>query len=127
MSIRIVGVMEGFFALSGEISLVHVAEQAKGKRTPRGQDAGEALLQIATVQKPVDHTHLPDDWPQEAVEGLVAPLVVGQERIEVPGQALPQRRLPGPARTIDLPHHAAQCRKEGVPSNGIPMKKVRGK
>jgi hypothetical protein len=42
----------------------------------------------------------------------------------MPRQALPERRLPGPARTIDLLHHAAQCRKEGVSSNGIPLKKV---
>jgi hypothetical protein len=39
-------------------------------------------------------------------------------------EALPQGRCLGSARTIDLIHHADQCIKEGVSSNGIPLKKV---
>jgi hypothetical protein len=84
--------------------------------------AGEAVLEVAAVQELVDD--LRDDGAQEAVAGLVALLVGSQKRIEMPGQAPPERRLPGPARTIDLLHHAAQCRKEGVSSNGIPLKTV---
>jgi hypothetical protein len=64
---------------------------------------------------------LRDDGAEEAVAGLVAFLVHVQERVEMPREALPEWRLPGAARTIDLPfghelraewlHHAAQCRK----------------
>ena len=42
----------------------------------------------------------------------------------MPGEALPEGRGLGLAGTIDLIHHAAQCRKEGVSSNGTPPKKV---
>ena len=84
--------------------------------------AGEAVFEVAAVQELVDDFR--DDRAQEAVAGLIALLVGLQERVEMPRQTLPERRLPGPARTIDLLHHAAQCRKEGVSSNGIPLKKV---
>jgi len=84
--------------------------------------AGEAAFEIAAVQELVDD--LRDDGAQEPVAGLVSLLVRLQERVEMPRQALPERRLPGPARTIDLLHHAAQCRKEGVSSNGTPHKIV---
>jgi len=94
--------------------------------------AGEAAFEVAAVQELVDD--LRDNGAQKAVAGLVALLVHVQERVEMPRQALPERRLPGPARTIDLPfghelraewlHHADQCRKEGASSNGIPQKKV---
>jgi len=85
-------------------------------------DTRKASLQVATVQELVHHIR--NDWAQEAVAGLVALLVHVHERVEMPRQALPEWRLPGPARTIDLLQHAAQCRKEGVSSNGIPLKNV---
>ena len=86
-------------------------------------DAGEPALEVAAVEELVDD--LRDDGAQEAVAGLVALLVDVQER----GRNAADRHCQsgdclGPARTIDLLHHAAQCRKEGVSSNGIPLKKV---
>jgi hypothetical protein len=42
----------------------------------------------------------------------------------MPSEALPERRGLGRAGTIDLIHHAAQCRKKGVSSNGTTQKKV---
>lgn len=83
---------------------------------------GEALFQIAAVQKLVHD--LRDDRAQETEAGLVACLVASEKAVEMSRQALPERRLPGPARTIDLLHHAAQCRKGGVSSNGIPLMKA---
>ena len=85
-------------------------------------DAGEATRQIAAVQELVND--LRDDWAQEPVTGLIVLLIAGEKRIEVPGQALPERRGLRLAGTIDLLHHAAQCIEEGVSSNGIPKKKV---
>jgi hypothetical protein len=85
-------------------------------------NAGEPAFEVAAVQELVDH--LRDDGAQEPIAGLVTFLVAGEEVVEMPRQALPEWRLPGPARTIDLLHHAAQCRKEGVSSNGTPHKIV---
>ncbi len=82
----------------------------------------EPPFQIAAIQELVDD--LRDDRAQDAVAGLVAFLVDIQERIEMLRQALPQWRCLGLPGTIDLLHHAAQCRKEGASSNGIPLKKV---
>ena len=73
--------------------------------------AGEAAFEIAAVEELVDD--LRDNGAQKAVAGLVALHVHDQERVEMPRQALPERRLSGPARTIDLLHHANQC-EEGV-------------
>jgi hypothetical protein len=84
--------------------------------------ASKAVFEVTAVEELVDD--LRDAGAQEAVPGLVLFLVKLQKRVEMPGKALPQGRCLGPARTIDLLHHAAQCRKEGVPSNGIPLKKV---
>ena len=62
--------------------------------------------------------------PQEAEAGLVALGVGVQERVKMVVEALPEWRCLGSARTIDLLHHAAQCRQGGVSSNGIPLEKV---
>ena len=67
---------------------------------------------------------LRDEWAQEPVTGLIVLLIAGETRSDVPGQALPERRGLRLAGTIDLLHHAAQCREEGVSSNGTPQKKV---
>jgi len=50
--------------------------------------------------------------------------LAGMTMINMPRQALPQRRCLRLSGTIDLLHHAHQCRKEGVSSNGIPLEKV---
>ena len=65
-----------------------------------------------------------DNGAKEAIARLEALLVYGEEGIEVVGQALPERRRFGLSWAVDLYCHAAQCRKEGVPSNGTPSKKV---
>jgi len=85
-------------------------------------DTRKASLQVATVEELVDHIR--NDWAQEAVAGLVLLFVVLEKRVKMPGEALPERRGLGLAGTIDLIHHAAQCRKEGVSSNGTPQKKA---
>jgi hypothetical protein len=85
-------------------------------------DTREPLFEIATIEKLVHDFR--DDRTQEAVAGLVALLVALQERVEMPRQALPQRRFPGAAQTINLLHHAAQCSREDVSSNGTHLKKV---
>ena len=77
---------------------------------------------VAAVEELVDH--LRDDWTQEAEPRLV-PLLVGvQKPVEMLLEALPQGRCLGSARTIDLLHHAAQCRQGGVSSHGIPLEKI---
>ena len=84
--------------------------------------AGEPAFKVAAVEELIHH--LRDDRAQEAEPRLV-PLLVGvQKPVKMLLEALPQGRCLGPARTIDLIHHADQCIKEGVSSNGIPMKKV---
>ena len=85
-------------------------------------DPCEAVLEIAAIQKLVHH--LRDDWAQKSVTRLIPPLVASEKGIEMTGQALLKRRGLGLSGTIDLIHHAAQCRKECVPSNGTPPKKV---
>ncbi len=85
-------------------------------------DTREPLFEIATIEK-LAHD-LRDDRTQEAVAGLVALLVALQERVEMLGQALPEWRSLGLPGTIDLLHHTAECSREGVSSNGTPLKKV---
>ena len=51
--------------------------------------AGEAAFEVAAVEELVDD--LRDDRAQEAVPGLIAFLIDLQERVEMPGKALPQR------------------------------------
>ena len=87
--------------------------------------AGEAALEVAAIEKLIHD--LRDDGVQEAVTGLIALLVGVQERVKMPGQALPQRRGLRLAGTIDLLHPAAQSTKVGVSSNGTPQKIVGGK
>ncbi len=70
--------------------------------------AGETTFEIAAVEELVDD--FGDDGPQEAEAGLVAFVVGVQKRVKMVVEALPQRRCLGAARTIDLLHHAAQCR-----------------
>jgi hypothetical protein len=65
---------------------------------------------------------LRDDGAQEPVTGLRVLLIAGETRSEVPGQALPERRDLRRAGTIDVLHHAAQCREEGVSSHGHPKR-----
>ena len=84
-------------------------------------DSGEPAFEIATVEELVDD--LWDDGAQEAVPRLVAFRVGVQKRVTMVVEALPERRCFGSARTIDLIHHAAQCRQGGVLSNGIPLEK----
>ena len=76
---------------------MHPATQHPGTREP--------LFEIATMEKLVHD--LRDGRTQEAVAGLVALLVALQERVEMPRQALPERRGLGLPGTIDLLHHAA--------------------
>ena len=63
-------------------------------------DAGEAVFQIATVQKLVHD--LGDDRAQKAVAGLETLFVGGKKGVEVPGQALPERRGAGFAGAVGL-------------------------
>ena len=85
-------------------------------------DSGESAFEVAAVEELVDD--LWDDGPQEAVPRLVAFGVGVQKRVKMVVEALPERRCLGSARTIDLLHHAAQCRQGGVSSNGIPLEKI---
>ena len=85
--------------------------------------AGETVFEVPAVEELVHD--LGDDRPKEAVTGLVAFFISLEKCVEMPLDALPQRRCLGLPGTIDLLHHADHCRKEGVPSNGIPLKKVR--
>ena len=63
-------------------------------------DAGEAVFQVATVQKLVND--LGDDRAQEPVAGLETLFVGGKKGVEVPGQALPERRGAGFAGAVGL-------------------------
>jgi hypothetical protein len=83
--------------------------------------AGEPAFKVAAVEELIDH--LRDDGAQEAVARLVPFLVGVQKPVKILLEALPQGRCLGSARTIDLLHHADQCIKEGVSSNGTPLKK----
>ncbi len=85
-------------------------------------DPGKAAFQVAAVEELVDDFR--DDGSQEAVAGLVPLLVDLQKPVEIPLQALPQRRGLGLLGTVGLHNHALQRRQEGVPSNGRPLKKV---
>jgi hypothetical protein len=85
-------------------------------------DPGEPAFEVAAVEELVDD--LGDDGAQEAVAGLVALGVSVQKRVKMVVEALPEWRCLGSARTIDLLHHADQCRQWGVSSNGIPFEKV---
>ena len=67
-------------------------------------NSGEALFEIGAGQELV--YHFGDDGPQEAI----ARLVRIDRLVETPRQTLPQRRLLGPEGTLDLLHHADQCR-----------------
>ena len=71
-------------------------------------DSGEPAFEVATVEELVDD--LGDDRPQEAEARLVAFGVGVQKRVKMVVEALPEWRCLGSARTIDLLHHAAQCR-----------------
>jgi hypothetical protein len=64
------------------------------------------------------------DGAQKSIPALVLFLVKLQKRVKMVVEALPEWRCLGSARTIDLLHHAAQCRQGGVSSNGIPFEKV---
>ena len=85
-------------------------------------DAGEPMLEVPAVQKLVHY--LGDDGPQETVTGLVAFLVDRLEGVEMPGEALPEWRCPGPAGTIDLCNHALHRMKGDVSNSGTPPEKV---
>ena len=87
--------------------------------------AGEAAFEVATVEELVDDFR--DDRAQEAVAGLVAFLINVQKPVKTPLQALPEWRSLGLSGTVGLNNHAFERRQEGVSSNGIPLKKVRGK
>ena len=85
-------------------------------------DSGKPVLQVTAIEEFIHH--LGNDRAQETVAGVVALLVILEKHVEMPGQALPERRGLWLAGTIDLIHHAAQCRQEGVSSNDTPPKKV---
>ena len=69
-------------------------------------DPGKAAFQVAAVEELVDDFR--DDGSQEAVAGLVPLLVDLQKPVEIPLQALPQRRGLGLSGTL------ASCPKIGV-------------
>lgn len=72
-------------------------------------DAGGAAFEVAAVETLVgDHG---DDRAQKAVSRLTAFLLTGEERVEMPGQALPERRGLGLSGAVCLRNHAAQRRK----------------
>ena len=77
---------------------------------------GKAFAQVAAVKVLVND--LLDRRLQKAVFLFVLPWIRLYEIVEMPAETFPQRRclrLPG---TIDLIHHAADCIKGPVPSNG---------
>jgi len=63
-------------------------------------NAGEAVLQVATLQELVHDRR--DDRAQEPVAGLEMRLVAGAKGVEMPRQALPERRCPGFSRSAGL-------------------------
>ena len=63
-------------------------------------DAGEAVFQVATVQELVHD--LGDDRAKEAVAGLKMCLVAGAKGVEMPRQALPERRCLWFPRSVGL-------------------------
>jgi hypothetical protein len=67
-------------------------------------DAGQPVLQIATIEEFVHH--LGNDRTQEPIAFLVAFLVLAEERIKVPKQALPQRRGLRLSQTVCRAGHA---------------------
>ena len=73
--------------------------------------AGKAPLQIAAVHELVHH--LGDDGPEVAVAGLVAFLVDRLKAVEMPDEALPERRCLGLPGTINLRNHAPPAYRGG--------------
>ena len=67
-------------------------------------DAGEAVFKIATIDEFVHH--LGNDRAQEPIAFLVAFLVLAEERIKVPKQALPKRRGLRLSRAVCRTGHA---------------------
>jgi hypothetical protein len=63
-------------------------------------DAGEAVFEVAAVHELVHD--LGDDRAQKAVAGLETLFVGGKKGVEVPGQALPERRGAGFAGAVGL-------------------------
>jgi hypothetical protein len=87
--------------------LPYFAEATKGKPEAEvAQDAfdhgliGKPMFKGAAVEE-LAH-HLRDDGPQKPVAGLKTRLVAGAKGVEVPFQALPERRDMGLARSVEL-------------------------
>ena len=70
-------------------------------------DPGEAALEVAAVEELVDDFR--DDRAQVAVTGLIPFLVDIQEPVEIPLQALPERRGFGLPGTVGLHNHARRA------------------